>query len=397
MNGEDQGHESGNTLPTNPSYTELVTLISDKLGVLKSTEGSNGSRINHSIVASEETNFLRKFCVNKVWPAGFPPLSQLTYGEDTLKASYLLGNGLYGYRTSGYVRIRGERTACSYAYTVRLIQGNDGFRQDLQILRRTGPRFISYITARWLDITRKWAVHAQPGMVHFGGVSNNRQDNANGCLKDRAHQSDTLGHAIQRFFLACFQTHQRWLSDYNVPEKGVTLTLLPRPRPTGFDSLRKQLNRVMDKLQGLEPRKATASLKQLLVHWQILLCQGSNSAVGGLLSVVEDSTTQPRWRSRDTEVDCCVLCDRPTTTSDRWFATGRVSYHAECCDGESCPLCCDALQAYPKGKGVLATRSTKRTSYEVDPDRSTESQHVVSRKSVCVRVFGSKEELLDSR
>ncbi|KAG5441018.1 hypothetical protein CSKR_101247 [Clonorchis sinensis] len=37
----------------------------------------------------------------------------------------------------------------------------------------------------------------------------------------------------------------------------------------------------------------------------------------------------------------------------------------------------------------------KRPSYAVDLDRTTESRHSASRKSVCVRVFGSKEELLN--
>ncbi|GAA54049.1 hypothetical protein CLF_111999, partial [Clonorchis sinensis] len=71
------------------------------------------------------------------------------------------------------------------------------FRQDLQLLRRTDPRF-SYLTARWLYITRKWAVHAQSGMVHFGNVTSNRLENANGRLKDRVHHADTLEHAIQK-------------------------------------------------------------------------------------------------------------------------------------------------------------------------------------------------------
>ncbi|TGZ69987.1 hypothetical protein CRM22_003423 [Opisthorchis felineus] len=80
------------------------------------------------------------------------------------------------------------------------------FRQDLQILRRTDPRFLSYLTARWLYITRKWAVHAQSGMVHFGNVTNNRLENANGRLKDRVHHSDTLEHAIQKV-----SRHAEWL------------------------------------------------------------------------------------------------------------------------------------------------------------------------------------------
>ncbi|KAG5444072.1 hypothetical protein CSKR_204069 [Clonorchis sinensis] len=143
---------------------------------------------------------------------------------------------------------------------------------------------------------------------------------------------------------------------------------------------------------------------QLIVHGQILLRQGSKSSNDGLLSMVENTAPQPRWQSRDTDMGFCVLCDRPTTTCDRWCATYCVSYHADRCDGEPCPLYGDAPQTCPKASGpsekrkdVLATRSTKRASYDVDLNRSAESHHSVSRKSVCVRVFGSKEEILDSQ
>ncbi|GAA48641.1 hypothetical protein CLF_101860 [Clonorchis sinensis] len=143
-----------------------------------------------------------------------------------------------------------------------------------------------------------------------------------------------------------------------LPEKGVPLALGPKPPPP-FAGLRKQLNRVVDKLQVLESRKATAKFKQLIIHGQVLLRQGPNSATGGLPSVAEDTAPQPRWRSRDTDLG---FSSRPTK----------------------------------KREGALATRSAKRASYEVDLDRSAESQHSVSRKSLCVRVFGSKEELLNS-
>ncbi|KER31366.1 hypothetical protein T265_13003, partial [Opisthorchis viverrini] len=39
----------------------------------------------------------------------------------------------------------------------------------------------------------------------------------------------------------------------------------------------------------------------------------------------------------------------------------------------------------------LATRSAKGASYDVKLDRSTESQHRASRKSVCVRVFSGPQ------
>ncbi|GAA51833.1 hypothetical protein CLF_106853 [Clonorchis sinensis] len=72
------------------------------------------------------------------------------------------------------------------------------FRQDLQLLRPRDPRFVSYLAARWLCTTRKWAVYAQFGMVHFGNVTNNRLGNADGRLKDRVHHADTLENAIQK-------------------------------------------------------------------------------------------------------------------------------------------------------------------------------------------------------
>ncbi|GAA56249.1 ankyrin repeat and MYND domain-containing protein 2 [Clonorchis sinensis] len=48
-----------------------------------------------------------------------------------------------------------------------------------------------------------------------------------------------------------------------------------------------------------------------------------------------------------------------------------------------------------KHKGVLVNRSAKRTSCNIDLDRSTDYQLSVSRKPVCVSICGSKEELID--
>ncbi|GAA53580.1 hypothetical protein CLF_110557, partial [Clonorchis sinensis] len=80
------------------------------------------------------------------------------------------------------------------------------FCHDLQVLRRTDPGFISYLTASWLYITRKWAIHAQHGLVHFGNVTNNHVENPNGRLKRRLHHADSLEHAIQKVF-----QHSEWL------------------------------------------------------------------------------------------------------------------------------------------------------------------------------------------
>ncbi|GAA52989.1 hypothetical protein CLF_109281 [Clonorchis sinensis] len=203
--------------------------------------------------------------------------------------------------------------------------------------------------------------------------------NANGRLKDRVHHADTQEHAIQKvsrhaeWFMREFEMHTSHHCDRRQILEGegyvlnvlasqstnngcrirtyrnrVYLTLVSKPPPTACDAPRKQMNQLMDKLYGLEPRKATAGFKQLIAHGQILLRQGSNSATGSPPSVVEDTAPQTRWRSRDTDWSFCVLCDRPTTTSDRWCTTDRVSYHADCYDGEPCPLCGDALQTCPK-------------------------------------------------
>ncbi|KAG5453696.1 hypothetical protein CSKR_114044 [Clonorchis sinensis] len=121
-----------------------------------------------------------------------------------------------------------------------------------------------------------------------------------------------------------------------------------RPTPTASDGLCKQPNRAVDTLQVLEPGRTTAVIRQLIVQGQILLCQGSTSANDNPPSVAEDTAPQTRWRSRNTDLGFCVLCDRPGITSDGWCATVSVPYQVDCCDGETCLLCCDALQACPK-------------------------------------------------
>ncbi|KAG5447055.1 hypothetical protein CSKR_108903 [Clonorchis sinensis] len=61
-----------------------------------------------------------------------------------------------------------------------------------------------------------------------------------------------------------FLIHHWWLPDYNLPTKGVLLKLVPKPPPTAVGGLCKQPNRVVDKLQGLERRRATPLLGNLL-------------------------------------------------------------------------------------------------------------------------------------
>ncbi|GAA56765.1 hypothetical protein CLF_111474 [Clonorchis sinensis] len=392
-------------------YKLYTSLITDGMGIRRP--------VMYAFVESEQFASLRKlFGLFKEMMAEHHPVG--TFVMDKLAVQMRAARVVFGCDvTFCYFHIRtatrkrvciifypcifGRRHTLQTADTFHRVARLDNavqFQQGLQLLRRTDPRFVSHLTARWLYITPKWAVRAQSGIVHCCGVAN-YLGNAKGRLKDRVHHADKLELAIQKvsrqaewlmrelemhtsyhcekrgqsvpnsknipFFLACFPIHQRWLSDYSLPEKAVLLTLVPKPPPTTFDALRKQLNRVVDKLQGLESRRATASY-------------------GGL----------------GTHVNFCVFCDRPTTTSDRWCATDSVSYLADCYDSELRPLCGDAPQACPKAsgpsrkrKGVLATRSAKRASYDVDLYRSAESQHSVLRKCVCV--FGSEEELPDSQ
>ncbi|GAA48507.1 hypothetical protein CLF_101692 [Clonorchis sinensis] len=159
-------------------------------------------------------------------------------------------------------------------------------------------RGFSYPTAGWLYITRKWAVHAQSGMVHFGNVTDNRRRMRTAALKTRC---TTPAH--------CSTQYQRCHGT---------------PGGSCSDGLRKQLNRVVDKVQGLEPRRATAVFKQLIVQYQTLLRQCSKSATDSPPSIVSDTAPESRWRSRDTDLGFCVLRDRPTTTSDRWCATDHI-------------------------------------------------------------------------
>ncbi|GAA50889.1 hypothetical protein CLF_105187 [Clonorchis sinensis] len=230
-------------------------------------------------------------------------------------------------------------------------------------------------------------------------VTNNRLENANGRLKDRVHHFGTLEHAIQKVSrqaewfmrevgmqISQFQTVRTILLRFfsllpNPPTtdialqltgKGVPLTLVHNTPPTALDGLRKQMNRVVHKLWGLEPRRATPTFKQLIARGQILLRQGSKSATDVLPSVVEDNTPESRWRSRDTDFGFCVLCERPITTSDCWGATDRVPYLADCGDSEPCPLCGNDLRPVPKIRS--AVRYDQRRIHVVNLSTSRSSQ-----------------------
>ncbi|GAA48875.1 hypothetical protein CLF_102161 [Clonorchis sinensis] len=76
------------------------------------------------------------------------------------------------------------------------------FRQDPQVLRRTDPRFVPCLTARWLYVARKWTVHTHSKMIRLGKATS-----ANGHLKDRVLHFDKLEHAIQKV-----SQHAKWLT-----------------------------------------------------------------------------------------------------------------------------------------------------------------------------------------
>ena len=72
------------------------------------------------------------------------------------------------------------------------------FNRNLQILRRTDPAFVNYLLGHWVYIKRKWAIHAQNDLVHFGNRTNNRIESANRRVKIGLHCRDRLAHAIQK-------------------------------------------------------------------------------------------------------------------------------------------------------------------------------------------------------
>ncbi|KER24938.1 hypothetical protein T265_07502 [Opisthorchis viverrini] len=369
------------------------------------------------------------------------------------------------------------------------------FRHDLQILRRTDPSFVSYLTAHWLHITRKWAIHAQRGLVHFGNVTNNRLENANGRLKRRVHHSDSLEHAVlkvahhsewlmreyemhttyccdrreiregdiyvlrvvsrmttyaanqvlrhigictpnllykqtdrfktvntsagtctcifyQSMWLPCvhlfsvfrghsfpcgqFPIHQRWLAEYNLPEEGVPLSLVPKPDPSPIEHLHKQLDRLVGKLKLLDPRKAAGCMKRLIVQSQLMLRQNAISAQDNQPLVLDGNRKQPRWRSTSNDAVPCGLCGQPTDPADWWCQRDRLPYHRYCCGNEPCPLCGENLQARPPIAGQSTYRSAKRACFDVDLDRSMEDKPSVPRKTVAIKLFCPISELMET-
>ncbi|GAA57634.1 hypothetical protein CLF_112998, partial [Clonorchis sinensis] len=98
--------------------------------------------------------------------------------------------------------------------------------------------------------------------------------------------------------------------------------------------------------------------------------------------------------------DCLlsVVCRMITYVFPRFEALGTATSKAalsECWNkqgfSQMLVLSCLAHRPSRKCKGVLANRSAKNSSYDINLDRNTDFQRTASRKSACVRILGSKE------
>ena len=66
------------------------------------------------------------------------------------------------------------------------------------MLQRVDVNFANYVLSNWLPITRKWSIHAQTGLVHFGNTTNNRLESANRHLKRHTNPCDALVTAVRK-------------------------------------------------------------------------------------------------------------------------------------------------------------------------------------------------------
>ncbi|GAA54559.1 hypothetical protein CLF_103842 [Clonorchis sinensis] len=241
----------------------------------------------------------------------------------------------------------------------------------------------------------KWAVNAQSGMIHFGCVTTNRLESANGCLKTWRQILESDGYVLN---VACQMT--------TCACSLVLRHLGPRPPILPYDGVgtdkfvvqnpdaSRWMTTVLENAHARSARRCGSRAYICFLFLGISRFQAVRTVLHRVFSQlpsqsINDGCRVTNYRKKTWDFVCSV-----TTSSSHWCATDRVSYHADCCDGAPCPLY--ASGPSKKRKGVLAIRPAKRASYDVDLDRSAESQHSVSRNSVCVRVFGSKEELLDS-
>ncbi|GAA48251.1 hypothetical protein CLF_101371 [Clonorchis sinensis] len=122
--------------------------------------------------------------------------ARVVFGCDVMPCYICIKNTL-GKRPP-YIPPNGLPEKCRTVIFLFIVLQTHRFRQDLQLLRRTDPRFVSCLTARWLYITRNWAAHAQYGMGHFVNVTNDRLEDATGRHNHRVRHPGTWSTPYRR-------------------------------------------------------------------------------------------------------------------------------------------------------------------------------------------------------
>ena len=122
------------------------------------------------------------------------------------------------------------------------------FHHDMLLLDSFDKPFANYVLSNWLHMTRKWAIHAQAGLVHFGNTTNNRLESANRHLKRHTSSRDRLARAV----------HKVW--EYS------KVQLLDSAMKASYGSDRRLLTVVDSRVQNLMLRMTTYASKLLLHH-----------------------------------------------------------------------------------------------------------------------------------
>ncbi|KAG5443130.1 hypothetical protein CSKR_108539 [Clonorchis sinensis] len=260
--------------------------------------------------------------------------------------------------------------------------------------------------------------HTQFEMTHFNNVTNDRLENANaritqtywstlsrrcpgtpggssGNLRCTGHSDATDGKSwrlvptfrmFPRFETPGDATTQPALTFNNnniiIINNNVYSQLAPS---TAFNDPLEQLNLVVDKLQDPETRRAKTIINQLIVQEQIQLCQDSK-----ILHLNPDGGPGTQtW---------AFVCFVTTPVIEVTAGVQRIAHHITTVVMVNLARRVVMIfRLVPKKAQIYACLPVRiKVSYDVGLDRSKASEHTVSRKPVCVRLFGSKEELTDS-
>ncbi|GAA51024.1 hypothetical protein CLF_105452 [Clonorchis sinensis] len=256
-------------------------------------------------------------------------------------------------------------------------------------IRKHDPRFVSYLTTRWLYITRKWAVHPQSGMFHFGHMTNNRLEDANGRLKDRVRHADTLGHAIQKVSrhadwpMREFEMHTSYHCDRRQILEGdgyvlnvvcrmttyacslVLRHLGPRP-PRPYDSV--GTNRLASQSINDGCRITTYRKKMYLLHLQSTLWSGNHENVAAFEKSI------PLCEYRATPGDVTIS---PTSSS----STDIQKINGKCCMTIECT--------------VFVLDNFDELVYNLLPDKSS-VYNVCSKRPIEQPFFQGTQALFDA-